>query len=148
LVRAITRKVKEAAEKNGLRCRDCNEISEKLNSADRCEACIAANAEEQDTLCRCDNCGYECSQDELILSIQDLLQRIEPGGIVPAGECPKCKSLSYPVKKETEKLADFVRLIARMKTEEEFGEDVPPSEDWISTLNDLIAQARQIAKTC
>jgi len=36
----------------------------------------------------------------------------------------------------------FAALIARMKTEEEFGDDAPPSEDWISTLNDLIAQAR------
>jgi len=40
----------------------------------------------------------------------------------------------------------FAALIARMKTEEEFGDDAPPSEDWISTLNDLIAQARELEK--
>jgi len=43
-------------------------------------------------------------------------------------------------------LLKFVRLISRMKTEEEFGDDAPPSEDWISTLNDLIAQARELEK--
>jgi hypothetical protein len=39
----------------------------------------------------------------------------------------------------------LVNLIARMKTEEEFGNDSPPSEDWIGTLNDLIERARTIA---
>ena len=43
-------------------------------------------------------------------------------------------------------MATFVNLVARMKTEKEFGDNAPPSEDWISTLNDLIAEARKIAK--
>jgi hypothetical protein len=43
-------------------------------------------------------------------------------------------------------MATFVNLVARMKTEEEFGNNAPPSEDWISTLNDLIAEARKIAR--
>lgn len=43
-------------------------------------------------------------------------------------------------------MATFVNLVARMKTEEEFGNNAPPSEDWISTLNDLIVEARKIAK--
>ena|SRR5690242_16331279 len=43
---------------------------------------------------------------------------------------------------EYSQLREFVELIARMKTEEEFGHDVPASEDWISTLNDLIVTAR------
>src|SRR5258708_29077097 len=30
------------------------------------------------------------------------------------------------------KLREFIALVARMKTEKEFGEDAPPSEDWIS----------------
>jgi hypothetical protein len=32
-----------------------------------------------------------------------------------------------------------------MKTEEEFGDNLPECEDWISTLNDLIDQARKIS---
>src|ERR1019366_6693545 len=43
-------------------------------------------------------------------------------------------------------MATFVNLVARMKTEKEFGVNAPPSEDWISTLNDLIVEARKIAK--
>jgi hypothetical protein len=41
---------------------------------------------------------------------------------------------------------EFVDLVARMQTEEEFGQDSPPSEDWIVTLNDLIVSARQLQK--
>ena len=37
-------------------------------------------------------------------------------------------------------------LIARMKTEEEFGDDSPPSEDWIGTLNELIETARKLQR--
>jgi hypothetical protein len=29
--------------------------------------------------------------------IPDLLVRVEPGGTVPAGECPTCGALVYPV---------------------------------------------------
>jgi hypothetical protein len=43
-------------------------------------------------------------------------------------------------------MATFVNLVARMKTEGEFANNAPPSEDWIRTLNDLIVEARKIAK--
>ncbi len=43
-------------------------------------------------------------------------------------------------------MATFVNLVARMKTEKEFGDNAPPSEDRISTLNVLIVEARKIAK--
>ena len=43
-------------------------------------------------------------------------------------------------------LLAFVGLVARMQTEEEYGENAPESEDWISTLNDLIASARKLVK--
>ena len=43
-------------------------------------------------------------------------------------------------------LLAFAQLVARMKTESEFGEEAPPSEDWISTLNDLIIDARLICR--
>lgn len=44
----------------------------------------------------CPNCGgkrLRCGLTE----IPDLLQRVEPGGIVPAGECAKCGALAYRV---------------------------------------------------
>lgn len=45
---------------------------------------------------RCDNCGHTCREDELE-PIVDLLMRIEPGGTVPSGQCPRCGALAYPV---------------------------------------------------
>lgn len=51
-------------------------------------------------------------------------------------------------RKNTKKnpLLSFVRQIARMKTEAEFADQLPASEDWISTLNSLIAEARKLTK--
>lgn len=48
-----------------------------------------------DPLCRCDNCDVQFPESELD-PIQDLEQRLEPGGVVPAGQCPRCGALSYP----------------------------------------------------
>lgn len=41
-------------------------------------------------------------------------------------------------------LLQFVWNMGQMQTDEEFGEDSPPSEDWISTLSDLIVTARTL----
>lgn len=41
-------------------------------------------------------------------------------------------------------LLAFASLVARMKTEDEMGENSPASEDWIATLNELIASARAV----
>jgi hypothetical protein len=46
----------------------------------------------------------------------------------------------------TQQAWELIDLIARMRTEEEFGPDSPPSEDWIGTLDDLIVSARKIQK--
>jgi hypothetical protein len=43
----------------------------------------------------CDNCGHYCA-DEDLKNAKDLGQRLDPGSVVPAGECPKCGALSYP----------------------------------------------------
>lgn len=47
----------------------------------------------------CDNCGREFADagalKRVFPDIPDLLGRIEPGGIVPAGECPECGALVY-----------------------------------------------------
>jgi hypothetical protein len=59
--------------------------------------------------------------------------------IMDAKEVP---STSTPNNKA--KFAEFVALVARMKTEKEFGDNPPDTEDWISTLNNLIAEARTI----
>ena len=51
------------------------------------------------TMLTCDNCSrrYRSVKSLKLVfpDIPDLLQRIEPGGEVPAGECPKCGALVY-----------------------------------------------------
>lgn len=42
----------------------------------------------------CDNCRLYCAVSELD-PIEDLEQRLDPGGVVPAGQCPSCGALSY-----------------------------------------------------
>jgi len=48
----------------------------------------------------CDNCGKRYEQDgqlnHVFPNIPALLERVEPGGTVPAGECPGCGALVYP----------------------------------------------------
>jgi hypothetical protein len=50
----------------------------------------------------CDNCENEYEGDEdlkrVFPDIPGLLQRLDPGGTVPAGECPECGALVYPRK--------------------------------------------------
>jgi hypothetical protein len=42
----------------------------------------------------CDDCSWAGDESELD-ETSNLIDRIEPGGIVPAGECPKCGALAY-----------------------------------------------------
>lgn len=59
---------------------------------------------------KCDNCGWVGVPLFELHEIGDLLQRIEPGGIVPSGECPKCDCLCYPVKQKPKYVAHAVRV--------------------------------------
>jgi len=56
---------------------------------------------EPHALLRCDNCwAFFKGTDKLARvfpDIPELLSRIEPGGVVPAGECPDCGALVYPL---------------------------------------------------
>ena len=47
---------------------------------------------------RCDNCAWIGPVSEMKVrwpNISGLTERLEPGGEVPSGECPKCYSLCY-----------------------------------------------------
>ena len=47
---------------------------------------------------RCDNCDKEWKEEQIqnqFPDIPDLASRIEPGGVVPHGECPSCGALVY-----------------------------------------------------
>ena len=56
---------------------------------------------EHEEVLRCDNCWALFRNTGSLASvfpeIPDLLSRIEPGGVVPAGECPDCGALVYRV---------------------------------------------------
>jgi len=49
---------------------------------------------------KCDNCDTRYEREDqlpyLFPNIPNLLQRLDPGGTVPVGECPKCGALVYP----------------------------------------------------
>jgi hypothetical protein len=51
------------------------------------------------TTLTCDNCSRHYrsvkSLKRVYPDIPDLLQRLDPGGVVPAGECPTCGALVY-----------------------------------------------------
>ena len=49
---------------------------------------------------KCDNCGYVVDGQDDANSIKNLHERVEPGGIMPGGECPKCEALMYPTADE------------------------------------------------
>ena len=53
----------------------------------------------------CDNCGKEWDEKRLS-EPKDLWQRLDPGSIVPSGECPDCGALCYPNKGK-----DFVHVV-------------------------------------
>jgi hypothetical protein len=48
----------------------------------------------------CNNCGRKYAREtelrHVFPDIPDLLVRLDPGGTVPAGECPECGALVYP----------------------------------------------------
>jgi predicted RNA-binding Zn-ribbon protein involved in translation (DUF1610 family) len=46
----------------------------------------------------CDNCGWEGIDEAMANRFPDipgLEQRLDPGGVVPSGECPECGALCY-----------------------------------------------------
>ena len=50
--------------------------------------------DKPNAMCQCDNCGHECRAKKLDM-ITDIQERLDPGFVVPAGQCPECGALSY-----------------------------------------------------
>lgn len=57
-----------------------------------------AEQEKEDTA-RCDNGRTPFPVSELA-EPENLHERLDPGGVVPAGECPLCGALAYPIDKK------------------------------------------------
>jgi len=92
-------------------------------------------------LCRCDNCGAESNiNDHDIGEIDDLLERIDPGGTVPAGECKKCHALTYLVQNPHKKdLAFLLRSAAAFLEGDDLGD-----RERVELTEDLLAEADRV----
>ena len=92
-------------------------------------------------LCRCENCGAEsCISDNHISDIVDLLDRIDPGGEVPAGECKKCGALTYLVQNPSMKdRASLLRSAAAFLEGDDLGD-----RERVELTEDLLAEADRI----
>lgn len=53
----------------------------------------------------CANCDWKGAEEDLN-PIKDLGQRVEPGEIMPAGECPECGCLAHVTDREAERRSD------------------------------------------
>lgn len=53
--------------------------------------------EDDDRTATCDNCGGQFDLDLIVPleSCRDLGERLDPGSVVPAGECPECGAFCY-----------------------------------------------------
>lgn len=51
--------------------------------------------DEKEPINVCDSCKKEWKR-EMLCEVKDYFQRVEPGGVVPSGECPGCGALCYP----------------------------------------------------
>ena len=74
----------------------------------------------------CDNCGHRCPSDDLD-EYKDFWSRIAIGGIVPAGDCPKCGAFAYvedETRRNLEAYAGLVLALKRAHYEHEHGSQV------------------------
>ena len=99
--------------------------------------CLPSSADTKHT---CDNCGIVWTADELE-RIEDIENRIDPGSVVPSGECPACGSLCYP---ET----DFSELLHVCKEIMKYVDrnGLPANEDDIRVIlpSDLLRRTRRL----
>jgi hypothetical protein len=51
--------------------------------------------DENEPIDVCDNCHKEWKRG-MLCEVKDYFQRVEPGGVVPSGECSECGALCYP----------------------------------------------------
>ena len=64
---------------------------------------------QADEMTVCDNCSA-CRPEGDLNFIDDYHQRVEPGGMVPSGECPDCGALCYP-EDATKKQPEIVTVV-------------------------------------
>ena len=66
-----------------------------------------------DPISECDNCSWKGTPKIGLEDIPDLSQRLDEGGTVPSGECPKCGALCYEKKVKNKKPAQQTGILFR-----------------------------------
>lgn len=69
---------------------------------------------QADEMTVCDDCSA-CRAEGDLNYIMDYHERVEPGGMVPSGECPDCGALCYP--EDAKKTAREIVTVVRTGTE-------------------------------
>jgi hypothetical protein len=76
----------------------------------------------------------------------DPVCRILPEGLLPEGTLKDRRDANEWLITKAPDLCEFVELIARMKTSMEYEREMPPDEDWVCKLNELIKYARKLTE--
>ena len=74
--------------------------------------------EKKEPIDVCDNCKRQWKR-EMLCEVKDYFQRVEPGGVVPSGECPACGALCYPVEPYDRSLREWLQEAAWIYPEQD-----------------------------
>ena len=86
----------------------------------------------------CDDCGHRCPIDGLD-EYKDFWSRVTVGGIVPAGDCPKCGAFSYI---ENDAHAGLVEALAKMRSAVAWIEDDADIDEAKRLADKVLSAAR------
>src|SRR5579883_204001 len=99
------------------------------------------DAAGDDLYCQCQDCEYICRESELKWPFDGPFERVSPGEIMPAGECPKCGALSqlrpslFKIGEIRHKVGETLDVVQDLNTMEASIVANPP--DTYATLDDL-----------
>lgn len=88
--------------------------------------------------------GYAQLSNELLTEQYSLLHGLNEAGVTITGQEPS-PVITVSVERNAQ-LTGFLRLIANMQTDEEFGEEGMSGDDAVMTLSQLIIMARRLEK--
>lgn len=93
-------------------------------------------------MCRCDNCEWYGKANDLGCTLDetpDLHERLDPGSVVPAGECPECQCFAYFVnkyhvvlRKTTSIVVEASTVQGAMRQAVSELEDFDPKCEWVA----------------
>ena len=78
---------------------------------------------DESAMCECGGCGHECTMGGVEM-ISDFEERVAPGEICPAGECPECGSLMHLKDNSHTIMLDALRAVR-----DEFGDLIDGDEE-------------------